>query len=565
MPIAAIANGFVIGCWRELPSYLHNLAIIEERLIARSRDFSHIAKFSPTHSNTLYGFYRKIKRHVIVVVENPIPLLEILSSLDSVLGESIEVLWVGREKHSMEELTPHLQPQRDIILQALRGFIRDNPCYHDVKIDEATINSWPAVFIPPVLVDSMTVIPDVKVEKSETSTYVPGGFKAEDMDIETDDADISPGCAEVPYGDSDSLTTSSGFGRMEESSDVNIPQLIGSIIKFLKDHNSTVEDAFGGGDGDGTDPFITYWFTKKLRNSYEDNLYFMGCYLSRRRRPFKEDKTKVSLRKWVKILLKQHGRRFEKHPSFLFIAFSVYLRQTTALASKQKAKWEKIRLLLEQVIIGKFEEASENPANGRGCSNVVVLALLECVQAQGRVVPLLNSAKQIMRSELRSFQIKYGMTSVWITLNPSDLNNPLVCRFAGISLKNLSDLEKKKTQWLTHANDHENPGIFGEIDMFYFVTETNGRGAFHLHGFLWVRGNFGFKGLCERMKHNEAFADRVFKYVDTILRETLACEIAETPNAVESCRNTTTMEQDISTSMGLDTVNPQRNAHGMAF
>ena len=38
-----------------------------------------------------------------------------------------------------------------------------------------------------------------------------------------------------------------------------------------------------------------------------------------------------------------------------------------------------------------------------------------------------------LRAEIRGLMVRYGMPGFWITINPSDLQNPLVIILAGIT------------------------------------------------------------------------------------------------------------------------------------
>jgi len=125
------------------------------------------------------------------------------------------------------------------------------------------------------------------------------------------------------------------------------------------------------------------------------------------------------------------------------------------------------------------------------------------------------------------------MPAFWITINPSDSQNPLVLRLAGITYS--GDALSTATAAIRQATATSNPvavaeffhhtckavfegllgtntgrvGILGEVSNHFGVVETNGRGMLHLHGLVWLTGNVAFRRLRERLLDDRPFAVRV--------------------------------------------------------
>ncbi len=118
------------------------------------------------------------------------------------------------------------------------------------------------------------------------------------------------------------------------------------------------------------------------------------------------------------------------------------------------------------------------------------------------------------------------MPAFWITINPSDLRNPLVLVLAGVEFS--GDIFAAANAAIRAAAATSNPvavaeffhhvckaifddllasntgyvGILGDVSNHYGVVETNGRGMLHFHALVWVRANLGFKTLRKRILEN---------------------------------------------------------------
>jgi hypothetical protein len=108
------------------------------------------------------------------------------------------------------------------------------------------------------------------------------------------------------------------------------------------------------------------------------------------------------------------------------------------------------------------------------------------------------------------------MPAYWMTINPSDLRNPLVLLLAGVEYS--ADAFPNATAAIRHATATSNPvavaqffnhtckaifdgllgsntgrvGILGQVANTFGMVETNGRGMLHLHALVWLTGNFEF-------------------------------------------------------------------------
>ena len=105
-----------------------------------------------------------------------------------------------------------------------------------------------------------------------------------------------------------------------------------------------------------------------------------------------------------------------------------------------------------------------------------------------------------MRQEIKALTVRFGLPIIWMILNPSDLTHPLVCQLAGISIPiDIPESQKRTIRINTAIRDPVASatffniiislffskvtkfGAFGKIEAYYGTTESNGRGALHLH------------------------------------------------------------------------------------
>lgn len=145
------------------------------------------------------------------------------------------------------------------------------------------------------------------------------------------------------------------------------------------------------------------------------------------------------------------------------------------------------------------------------------------------------------------------MPAFWVTINPSDLRNPLVLILAGreysgdnLPTANAAIREAAATsnpvavaEFFHHvckaildglfATNTGRIGILGDLSNHFAVVETNGRGMLHLHGLAWARGNLAFTSLRGRLLQDSDFAARVIRYSESIVTQGIDESIPHDP------------------------------------
>ncbi|CZR52918.1 uncharacterized protein PAC_02795 [Phialocephala subalpina] len=192
------------------------------------------------------------------------------------------------------------------------------------------------------------------------------------------------------------------------------------------------------------------------------------------------------------------------------------------------------------------------------------------VNLVGMQVPESFSQKLKMRSEIRGLIVRHGMPAFWMTINPSDLRNPLVLYLAGVEYS--EDALPAATAALRRATATSNPvavaqffhhtckgvfdgllgsggsrmGILGQVANHFGVVETNGRGMLHLHALVWLAGNLAFTTLRNRLLQDSCFAARMIHYLEAVIMQSIDLDITDHsgPSATDVPPSTKSSETD---------------------
>ena len=136
----------------------------------------------------------------------------------------------------------------------------------------------------------------------------------------------------------------------------------------------------------------------------------------------------------IRWALQYHDRRFRTHNSFPFVAFSV-LQKREALRSAclqmKRRDFDTDAIAMASLTIADLQQAEQEEANKQLISNPKVRALRKHVfMAGGRVMGSDNSRASYC-SEIWGTSLLLRPPSVWMTINPMDLHDPIAQIFCG--------------------------------------------------------------------------------------------------------------------------------------
>jgi hypothetical protein len=178
-------------------------------------------------------------------------------------------------------------------------------------------------------------------------------------------------------------------------------------------------------------------------------------------------------------------------------------------------------------------------------SNSKVKALRKHVYAaSGRVIGSDNS-RAGYRGQIWGTSLLLGSPSLWITINPADLHDPIVQVFAGekIDMDNFVSLagpdSDKRAQnvardpyaaakyfnFIIHAmldtifgitvtkeRVYSKMGVLGHLSAYFGVVEAQGRGTLHLHMLIWLANAPNADEMHELLQQAE-FREKIVTYI----------------------------------------------------
>ena len=228
-------------------------------------------------------------------------------------------------------------------------------------------------------------------------------------------------------------------------------------------------------------------------------------------------------------------------------------RQKSALGNALLVKrhhWARVQEQVKELTVTQLEKAIDDLRTYHRTSDRLVSDLLRFIEGIGMPVPNSFLRKLYMRREMKGTIVRFGMPAFWFTLNPSDLRHPLVMDLAGVQYRGGSNGGGSSSAGLQMRTATMNPvavaqffhyictaffdgllgtskrpGILGEVQDYYAVVETNGRGMLHLHGLIWLQGNVGLESLRGRMLENSELAQRMIRYMESVICEAIDPEV----------------------------------------
>ena len=247
--------------------------------------------------------------------------------------------------------------------------------------------------------------------------------------------------------------------------------------------------------------------------------------------------------------------RFALHHSFLYLIYDVLRLRQSSLGYGLLAKrgdWDQIRSDLDELTPERIQNAIHSFSAQHASEDPVIKSLMYLLRSVGAYEPHSFGDKLHKRAEIKGLLVLLGMAWIWLTLNPSDLRNPLVLRLAGLpvsqdSLPNATASLRKISRtsnpiavaqffhYVSDAffqtllrSDSDELGILGKVSGHYGVVETNGRGMLHLHSLVWLSGNFTFENLRAQVLNDADFKQRVIVFLESIIVNTVDQALIDT-------------------------------------
>jgi hypothetical protein len=277
-PKFSALNSVNVTMCQEYPAALEDLTPVEECLIAKCHPVGTILKLRPG-GHVSPTNYSAVRGHMIVIPQEPGPLLQILPSPELKLENLIKVFWLGKTPPTNRDLKPFLQVRKDKVLAALRYLVQHNHLYHDLTINYGTIDGWTDDFIPPEIADNVTCLADQDHHEREGYTVsLQSGNHENDLHAAQDEA--------FQTNDHDPFVTGSVYTDINgERTDPNVRMIDALLGITANDSSGGSQETQTAGDitgqhRQGNTPMISYAIRGQatLMSNWEDPHYFTGAF-----------------------------------------------------------------------------------------------------------------------------------------------------------------------------------------------------------------------------------------------------------------------------------------------
>lgn len=263
--------------------------------------------------------------------------------------------------------------------------------------------------------------------------------------------------------------------------------------------------------------------------------------------------------------LEYQDRRFRKDLHFIFQVFGVIQKQKVCSSAKlqiNRVEYKRHEMAIQRLKPADLLKVAEEEKRRSPITNPALHSLHALLSSLRMKVPGTDESCTGIHSQIWGLTTMKNPPSVWLTINPSDTNDPIAQVLAGKDInledfictagpnateqaKNISSdpyaavicfhyiikivLEEPlgirvNKEWgkITHEK-----GVLGMVEAYIRTVEAQGRGALHLHMLLWLTGA-PTPSQMKQLLHTEQFQRRVSQYIGSIIKASLDDEDSQT-------------------------------------
>ena len=569
MPKLCLANWLYYG-YDELPSVVkqafHEATPMERLLIARARASRISFRFSelkskgrepiddmantsqPTDTNRIrYApSQRCVKGNILVVPQNATHLNSVLPPPPEIIRDTVCVVYVGRTKPTkatIGKLGPTLV-RKTRVRMMIEFLVKNNVHYacdssfHGLSEDnlEALFSSGDSV-----LNEATPSAIDIGfIEETEFVRAAEADYTGRNLDPDSAAHDDPLLMDNVGYTLGDDSPVSYRDMKMKALSHC----INGGVFVRSRSGDKFVPDF--------ENPSLMTWLFP-----YLDPWGIAGFHEQSRR-------ISISMEDQLKYLMALDNSPFQKDPDFAFVYFNILQKKAVCDSVRFRvAAGEQERIVRELLSINKGELdrliarlKANKTYQAQTDEEKRILQLVTTVGASLHDIPGTAGYKLKMRNEIRSLVAFRGTPAFFITLNPSDVNHPLVRLLAGndINLEIMEDGEEL-TEWQRKLVVSRNPaacaqffhtiistfitvvlrhgkkgrGIIGKCTAYYGTVEAQARGTLHCHMLIWIYGHPSPQRMRDNMLNSQQYVQDMFVWLESIIK----CELLGTTMVVE--------------------------------
>lgn len=291
---------------------------------------------------------------------------------------------------------------------------------------------------------------------------------------------------------------------------------------------------------DFNNPYLLSWLFPHL------DPWGIGGFLHPLRKHF------ISVEQQVKHLLQVDGGLFQNDSQFAFIFYNILRKQAVSHAMRFTTSYKQHSTIIKKLmqidpeLLNQLKENFEKdalykPINDKEKS---ILQLLASVSVLARNIPGSDGYKITQRNRIRGLIYQKSTPTLFVTLNPADVDNPIVRLFAGEDI-NVDDITRGEDMdsWHRKLLAAQNPaacalffdmmiknfikiilrfgnesGLYGKCTSYYATVEAQGKGTLHCHMLIWLYGHPSPQELRNRILSSPAYATAVTKWMESSIR-----------------------------------------------
>ena len=270
----------------------------------------------------------------------------------------------------------------------------------------------------------------------------------------------------------------------------------------------------------------------------------------------------------IRWCLQYNDRRFRRHETFAFVAFGIHQRRQALLSARLQMRrrlYDEEARTMATVTMQKLQKAEEEERQGLLITDPAVRVLQRNVYTAISHIKGSNQSRLQLRTQIWSTCIMKNPANLWITINPTDIHDPIAQIFAGENVdmdsfmacsgpnvdqraENIAQdpyaavkffhflihtiLETLFGVKVTDFHVYNKVGIFGRVSAYFGTVESQGRGSLHFHLLLWLENSPQAKDIKDMLK-SATFRSRVASYIHHNLRAYVpGLETAEATKAI---------------------------------
>ncbi|CAK5284216.1 unnamed protein product [Mycena citricolor] len=477
----------------------------------------------------------------------------------AVLASVISLTYIGVGTLPKHWLQSTFRVRRKNVFDALSWLKQNNPKYYgSISIDASRIAALPEDDVPPEILSIVRQTEDVDAVNRESDSYVRdhhsdeqanGLGNTDELDPLEQQHDVADGSPDViPLDITGTIDTEMSTLSTNELMQWGLANLWqrGEEGAYAVRHGTKPVSDFGRPPFNATealDPDRPNFFERAY-----PCLYPFGVGGLEADRP-----VDVKFGEHVRWSLEYHDRRFRLNETFPFVVFGISQRRQALMSARiqmRRKDFERDARIISSITQASLEKATSEEARKEAISDPAVRLLRQHVHSAISRIQGSNQSRTLLRSQLWSTTVFMGPWNLWITINPSDIHDPIAQVFAGADV----DLDN----FVAHAGPDSDQrgrniaadpyaaakffhfmirtilevlfgvessafqvtsqmGILGELAVYFGLVESQNRAALHFHLLAALKHAPNADEMAEFLK-SELFRSRITAYIQANMR-----------------------------------------------